>query len=193
MSDLVGGLLQQLAGPALSRLSQTIGTDEATTSRAVAVAVPLLVGALARNASQPEGARALHQAVVSDHDGSILNDVAGFLGSGQPGSGAGILRHVFGEQRPAVEQNLAQSTGLTPTATGQMLELLAPVVMGWLGANQRQQGLDASGVARLLSGQVKATPGNILGALNTLLDADRDGSALDDIARLAQGFFTRKK
>ncbi|MFQ3581562.1 MAG: DUF937 domain-containing protein [Chloracidobacterium sp.] len=192
MSDLIGGLLQQLAGPALSRLSQTIGADEAATSKAVAVAVPLLVGALARNTVQPEGAQALHQAVVKDHDGSILDDVVGFLGGGQAGSGAGILRHVLGEQRPAVEQNLAQAAGLAPTAAGQMLELLAPVVMGWIGLTQRQQGLDASGVANLLSGQAKATPGNVLGALNTLLDADKDGSALDDVARFAMGFFKRK-
>ncbi|MFQ3638621.1 MAG: DUF937 domain-containing protein [Chloracidobacterium sp.] len=192
MSDLIGGLLQQLAGPALSRLSQTIGADEAATSKAVAVAVPLLVGALARNTAQPEGAQALHQAVIKDHDGSILDDVVGFLGGGQAGSGAGILRHVLGEQRPAVEQNLAQAAGLAPTAAGQMLELLAPVVMGWIGLTQRQQGLDASGVANLLSGQAKATPGNVLGALNTLLDADKDGSALDDVARFAMGFFKRK-
>ncbi|OYT70552.1 MAG: hypothetical protein CFK52_10790 [Chloracidobacterium sp. CP2_5A] len=192
MSDLVSGLLQQLAGPAVARLSQAIGADEATTSKAVAVAVPLLIGALARNAAQPEGAQSLHQAVVKDHDGSILHDVAGFLGGGQAGGGDGILRHVLGERRPAVEQNLAQSTGLAPAATGQMLELLAPVVMGWLGMTQRQQGLDASGVASLLSGQAQATPGNLLGALNALLDADKDGSALDDIARFAMGYFKKR-
>lgn len=190
MSDLMSGLLQQLTGPAVSQLSQAIGADEAATSKAVAV--PLLVSALARNAAQPEGAQALHQAVVKDHDGSLLNDVAGFWGGGQAGSGgAGILRHVLGEQRPAVECNLAQSTGLAPAATGRLLELLAPVVMGWLGMTQRQQGLDASGIAHLLSGQVRAMPGNILSTLNTLLDANQDGSALDDITRFGMGFFKK--
>lgn len=188
----MSGLLQRLSGPVVARLGQAVGVDEATAAKAAAAAVPLLIGALARNAAQPEGAQALHQAVVKDHDGSILDDLAGFLGSGRSGAGDGILRHVFGEQRPAAEQTLAQSAGLAPAAAGRVLELLAPVVMGWLGMTQRRQGLDASGVADLLSGQVKATPGNVLGALNTLLDADKDGSALDDVARFALGFFNRK-
>ena len=66
------------------------------TSKAMAAALPLLLGALSRNASQGDGASSLHQALANDHDGSILDDIGGFLGSGNTSSGNDILGHVLG-------------------------------------------------------------------------------------------------
>lgn len=187
MSELTTLLLQQLAGPALSQISQKIGADEGTTGKALGVAVPLLMGALARNAAQPEGAQALHTALSKDHDGGILDDVLGFLGTG--GNGAGILGHVLGDQRGAIEQGVAQASGLEPSAAGNLLETVAPLVMGLLGRTQQQQGLDADGLAGLLGGQSSGTAGTVLGLLNTFLDADKDGSAVDDLIGMAGKLF----
>jgi hypothetical protein len=191
MSELTTLLLQQLAGPALSQISQKIGADEGTTGKALGVAVPLLMGALARNAAQPEGAQALHTALSKDHDGGILDDVLGFLGNGGMANGAGILGHVLGDQRGAIEQGVAQASGLEPSAAGSLLETVAPLVMGLLGRTQQQQGLDADGLAGLLGGQSSGTAGTVLGLLNTFLDADKDGSAVDDLLGMAGRLFSR--
>lgn len=189
MSSLMDVLMQQLSsGDTLSSLSQQIGADEGQTSQALSMAVPLLLSALARNASDPTGAKSLHKALKRDHDGSILDDMAGLLGNAQAANGAGILRHVLGEQRPTVESRLAEQTGLGADGVGQLLELVAPVVMGALGRTQRQKKLGPKTLATLLRGERKAvqeSSPDVMGLLGTLLDANQDGNIVDDLANLA--------
>ena len=64
---------------------------------------------------------------------------------------------------------------------------LAPIVMGMLGKQKRQQGLDIGGLAGLLSNSVnqQRSSGNpMLDMANRFLDQDGDGSALDDVASM---------
>ena len=194
MNALTEMLTQQLSAGAISQLSSKIGADEGTTGKAVGMAVPLLISALARNSSTPEGAEALSQAVARDHDGSILDDVKGFFGAGGSANGAGILSHVLGDQRTTAEQGLAQSSGLDPGAAGQLLETVAPLVMGALGKTQQQQGLDASGLSAFLGDQhqqAQASAPGLMGMLSGFLDSNKDGSVVDDVTRLAGKFFSR--
>lgn len=195
MDDLTQQLLQQLAGGALSKIGQQIGADPQTTSSALSAAVPLLLSALANNASQPAGAQALHQALAQDHDGSILNDVSGFLDNPQAVNGAGILGHVLGGKETMVRQGLAKGTGLNSDQVGQLLQIAAPLVMGALGQKQQQSNLNPNDLSAFLGGQqqqVQQSNPNILGALNTLLDADQDGSAVDEVIGIVGKLFGGK-
>jgi hypothetical protein len=135
--------------PALSRqISSQLGVDQQTVQRAIAVAAPLLLAALARNASSRQGAQSLSSALEQDHDGSILNDVPGAVSNYQEQPGEGILRHVLGEQRGEVSSALTQGTGADGAA---ILQMLAPIVMGVLGDTQRQQQLDPNSLASTLN------------------------------------------
>jgi len=186
-------IMQQVAGVAARQLAQRFGVSEGTAQTAVQMAVPLLVAALARNASQPAGAEALHEAVSTDHDGSVLDNVSGHLSNPQAANGGGILSHIFGGRRTEVENNLAQATGLDPSAAGGLLETIAPLVMGAVGREQQQQGLNPSGLAEFLGQQQQAQaaqPG-MGGMLSSLLDSNNDGEVMDDIGRIAGNFFKR--
>jgi hypothetical protein len=194
MNPLIDMVARQLGGAALGQLSQQIGANPAQTQSAVSAALPLLLSALSRNASTPQGAAALHTAVSNDHDGSILDNVMGFLGNAQQGPGAAILQHVLGGQQQTVQQGLAQSTGMAPAAMGQLLQVLAPMVLGAVGRTTAQQGLGADALAGLLGSHNQmaqtAAPG-LLGSLNKLLDHDGDGSALNDVAGMLGKFLGR--
>lgn len=185
-------ITQQIAGVAARALSQRLGVSETTAQRGVQIAIPLILAALARNAAQPEGAKQLHEAVNNDHDGSIFDNLGGYLGNPQEANGAGILGHVFGEQQGAVQNNLAQAAGLDPSAAGDILETVAPLVMGAVGQTQRQNDLDAGGLSDFLGAQRQQTeaaaPG-VMGALNSMLDSNKDGSVTDDVGRLLGNFF----
>jgi len=184
MDALTQQLMQQLSGDSLSQISRQIGADEQTTGSALSAAMPLLLSALANNASKPDGAQALHQALAEDHDGSIFNDVPGFLDNPQEANGAGILGHVLGGQQPVVTQGLAQGTGLDSDQVGQLLQIAAPLLMGALGQQQQQQGFDTNGLSAFLGGQqqmAQQSNPDMMSMLNSLLDMDRDGSALDDV------------
>ena len=184
--SLLDMLQQRLGGDAVNQISSKLGTDPANTRTAIAAALPMLVGALARNAQDPGKAGALANA-LGRHDGSVLDDVAGYLGRGDTGDGDGILGHVLGGKKETVQTGLGQAAGLDPAKAGTLLAMLAPLVMGALGKAQREKGLDTGGLAGMLgSEQQRATdaaPG-VMGMLTSLLDRDHDGSVMDDIGAM---------
>ncbi|MEL6675916.1 MAG: DUF937 domain-containing protein [Bacteroidota bacterium] len=189
--SLLDSLTQQITGSALSGLAGQLGADEGTTQSAITAALPMIVGALAKNASTNDGAASLTNALSKDHDGSILDNLGGFLSSTDNGSGAGILGHIFGGNRGMVEAGLSQMSGLGQGQAGNLLENLAPLVMGMLGKTKSQQGLDASGIAGLLLGErnnAQQTSGAAMSMISGLLDRDGDGSVIDDIGGLLGKF-----
>ena len=195
--NIEGLLGQVLSGDNLGAISQAIGADESTTSSAIQAALPMILGGLARNASSEGGASALAGALDQDHDGSVLDDIAGFVmgGGGQQSNGAGILGHIFGNRNEAVQQGVSQTSGLDMGMVAQLLPILAPIVMGYLGRQKQEQGMDASGLAGMLGGaqqQMQEQQSPLMGMLSAVLDSNHDGSMVDDAIRLAGGFLSRR-
>jgi hypothetical protein len=192
MNAITQIITQQLGRGAVSSIAQRLGVSEATANTAVQLAVPLIVAALARNAARPDGAQELHQAINNDHDGSIFDNIMGYLENPQDANGAGILGHVFGGQQTSIQNNLAQATGMDQSAAGGLLETLAPLVMGAVGQTQQQNGLDVSGLSTMLNNQQEEAQTNapdVMSMLGSRLDQNKDGSAVDDLQRLAANFF----
>lgn len=192
--NLEGILSQALNSNTISQISRTLGADESTTSNAVQTALPLLLGAMAQNSSTPEGGSSLLSALDKDHDGSLLNDLGGFLGGYDAGPGAGILGHVFGDRLGAAQNGVSQASGLDLGRTASLLMMLAPIVMGALGQSRRQGQIDENSLPEVLGGTARQTASNspISDMISQMLDSNRDGSSLDDILRLAGGFFGRR-
>ena len=186
--DLVNS---QLGPEGVRTLGDRFGLDPATTQKAIAAAVPLLTGGLAKNAAQPQGAAAIQQAVSRDHDGSILDNLGGFLSQGNTGPGAAILGHIFGNRQGNAADGLAKTTGIDAGTAGQILMMLAPLILGALGKLNRQQNLDQGGITDVLNrsnAQARAqAPSGLEAVLGGLLDQDKDGSVMDDIARMGGG------
>jgi len=121
----------QLEGQPLQKISQQLGIGPTQMAGAISAALPLLIGALGRNASQGDGANALYGALEKDHRGLDLGNVLGsVLGGG--GQGNDILGHIFGGRQPRAEQGLGQATGLGNDKAGMLLRVLAPMVMAYL-------------------------------------------------------------
>jgi hypothetical protein len=200
--DLMDLVNQELSGPRLSQMSRQLGISEEQTREALPAALAALTGGLAQNASQPEGAQQLANALDKDHDGGLLDSLDGFLGGigggtggGGLGAGAAILGHVFGQRQQKVEGNLSRTTGLNPQTMASLLAMLAPIVMAYLGRQQRQKQLDPGGIADVLGQQrqrIEQVP-QARGGLGSLLDFDGDGQIMDDLANLAGNLFGNKR
>ena len=187
-------LQQRLGTDTVSQISSRIGADPGTTGNAIDAALPLLISALARNTGNSEQAQSLERAVSKDHDGSVLDDVPGFVSGASEKPGAGILRHVLGGRQQAVQNGISQVTGLEAGKAGTLLTMLAPLVMGALGRSKKESGLDAGGLSTLLTGEqehLKQSAPGVMGALNRFLDQDNDGSVMDDVSGMLGKAFGR--
>lgn len=186
---LLDELLSQIDGPATERIGNQLGVDSSTASSAIAKALPTLLGGISRNA-QSGGAGALAGALDRDHDGSILDDVSGYLDRGAGTDGDGILGHVFGGAKPQVGAALGGASNLDAGSATKLLQMLAPLVMGAMGREKRRGSLDASGLEALLGNEQKELGQSSSGALDLLssiLDSDKDGSIVDDLAEKGKG------
>lgn len=192
-ASLVDELMAQLQGAPLQQMAQQLGTSPAQAESAVGAALPLLLGTLGRNAAQPQGAMDLFGALQRDHSGGP--DLGGLLGSllggggGQP-DGAAILGHIFGGNQQRAEAGLGQATGLGANA-GQLLQMLAPIVMSFLAQRMSAGGMDAGGLGQALGqeqARVQQQGGLGGGLLGSLLDQDGDGQVgLGDLLKMGGG------
>ena len=140
MTSLTQGLAAQLSGAPVQQIAQQLGIPPEQAQSAVSAALPLLMGALGRNASQPQGAQALH-AALQDHAGGDITSVLGsVLGGAMGGAGGGqgddtlgrMLGHIFGGQQQQATQSIGQATGLGNEQTQMLLRILAPIVLAYL-------------------------------------------------------------
>jgi hypothetical protein len=182
MSNLVDGILDQLGPAGVTQIAGSLGVDEEAIGPVVAAAIPAILGGMANNTRQPQGAESLSRA-LEDHSPTIFDDLGGLLGGGGLADGAKILGHVFGNRQPNVERNLAGQSGLSLDVIMKLLPILAPLVMGYLSREKQSRGLDAGGLGSVLGEERQAAerqkPG--LGGLASILDADGDGSIIDDV------------
>ena len=202
-ASLTEELLSQLQGAPLQQIADQLGTNPSQAQSAVAAALPMLLGALGRNAAQPQGAADLFGALQRDHVGraagggglgdllgSVLGGMGGGGGAGGAADGASILGHIFGGNQQRAEAGLGQATGLGANA-GQLLQILAPIVMAFLAQRTQAGGMDAGGLGAVLGrehAQVRQQGGVGGDLLGSLLDQDGDGQVgLGDLIKIGGG------
>lgn len=191
LQDLLG---QEQGSDAVNQISQTLGANPTTTSNAIQMALPMILGALAKNASDPQGAESLSNTLEKNHDGSILNGLGGYLNQPNTDDGIGILGHIFGQKQGAAAQQVSQNSGLDMGQVAQLMITLAPIVMGYLGRKKQQENLDAGGLSQVLQGQqqqIQQTNNPIMDMISNFLDSDQDGSSMDDLASIAANYMQK--
>ena len=107
--------------------------------------------------------------------------------------GAGILKHVLGNKRQNVEQYISKDAGLNSAAVGRILEMAAPIIMGYLG-KKSGGGLNTNVIGDLLGSFLKTEKKQApqsQNVINQILDRDNDGNVMDDIAELGMSFLGR--
>lgn len=203
--SLTDDLLRQLQGQPLEQMSSQLGLSQSQTAGAVSAALPLLLGALGRNTSQPQGAEALFGALQRDHAGAgagasgldIGSVLGAVLGGGAPSrqtDGAGILGHIFGGREETAAQGLGQATGLGGGQANTLLKILAPIVLSYLAQRMFSGGGQAAASPQALGSvlgqereriQQDSGAGGLLGAV---LDQDGDGQlGLGDLLKIGGG------
>ena len=190
-SDIGKSIINGVAGQAKQ--------PENKTNEVLTMALPVLMAAMKRNASTPQGAEGLMGALNSKHDGSILDNLDGLFGGGVDDNviedGSKILGHVLGNRQANVENAIGARAGMDSNSVAQILKIAAPILLGMLGKQSREKQVDSSsGLDSLLGGLLSDnSPQQEQSFLESMLDADGDGSIIDDVAGMMMNSNDKKK
>lgn len=193
MSGILDLLSSDLGKNIISGVAGSTGNDTNKTSSVLTMALPLLMKAMQRNAATPEGAAGLMSALNGKHNGSILDNLGGLFEGGVDNEvkneGEKILGHVLGAKQSGVEKVLGEKSGLDAGSVGNILKVAAPILMGVIGKQSQQQSVSASsGIGDLLGGLIGGSSADKeQNFLESILDADGDGSIVDDVAGMVLG------
>jgi hypothetical protein len=141
----LGGLVTpEIAG----KLAKFLGVDAGLVDKAVKILSALAVGSMARKVASPDGARAAFQALPQKEEPGLLSSLtSAFKGDIPDETSADKMQSMFGGGVNSMVSALSKKLGfdLAPLAG-----MVAPLVGQHFAKAAKEQGLDASGFARML-------------------------------------------
>lgn len=177
--NLLETILNSQNGELVRQLAGNLNIDEDKARAAVGALVPALGSGISRNASSPQGLQDLIGALSRGDHGRYLEQPETLAQPAAVEEGNGILGHIFGSKDVSrqVAARAAERTGVDSSVLKQMLPLLATAAMGALSRG------GAAGAA-----QSQDAGSGLGGMLGQMLDADKDGSVVDDLIGMAGRF-----
>lgn len=175
---------------ALESIARELHIDQQQAATGAQALLPAILGGFQRSAQSQGDASGLGGLLGQLGGGGLLDQVL----SPQPtdvSRGDAVLGEIFGSRDVSrtVAQSASAQSGLDPALLKKMLPLLAMVVGGFMAKRGAAAGAPAAGgglggmLGSVLGGAQSG--GGALGGLADLLDANKDGNALDDILRMA--------
>lgn len=178
--NLLETILSANNGSNVQQLAKNFGIGEGDAKSAIAQLLPALTSGLKRNTQSQDGLASLLGALSSGNHQRYLDQPENMQQHSTREEGNSILGHIFGSKDVSrqVASQASQKTGLGNDIMKQMLPMVATLAMGAL-SKQKQQASPHGSLGNQGGGNF----------LSSLLDADGDGSAVDDILGFAKKFF----
>ena len=189
-------LLSMLSGimtdsSSIDALSQKTGTDSSQTKGIVEAALPMLVGALNKNASSEDGANSLLGALKQHTNTSSLKDQ---IANADSEDGGKIIKHILGDEQKNALASISEKTGAGTEKISSLLSNLAPSLLSSLSAvtsaaskksDSSDSGLGISSLMGLLGGgsaksESSGGLGSLLGGLGGLFGGGSDADEKED-------------
>jgi len=212
--NLLEMIMSAQGGASAQQAGAQFGLSQEQSQGAIAALLPAISSALKQNTAKPEGLAGLLGALQNGGHDQYLDNPQAMAQPQAVSEGNAILGHLFGSKdvSRAVAGHAAQQTGMDAGIMKKMLPMVAAMAMGSLSKQTRQpsmaQGLAGLAMGQLMGGGQKSSGlGGLLGAvlggqkrqvrqqqqqhqkglgmLGNLLDADGNGSVMDDVLKMA--------
>jgi hypothetical protein len=198
-TNLVSLTMEFLTPDMVERIATALSLDRNKVQSAISGTVPALLAAFSDTAMQPDGAQKLADAAVQQ--ARVLGSFSSVLAAGGQSSlfenGSQMLASsVSNQNQNAITVAISEFTGLEEGASGSVLGILAPIVMGTIAWHQGKARLNANDIANFLASQkdniIAALPfgfGKLLSGTNLLNSLNNEEERLteDEIARRKLG------
>jgi hypothetical protein len=156
-TNLVSLVMQFLTPDVIAKIASALGLDRDVAQKMIGGAIPALLSSLVGVASSPGGARQLSNVVAQQQPGALegLKNLIGHTGQQSfANTGSSMLSGLLGGGTlDALTQSVAKFAGVGEGTSKSLVGMLGPVVVGALGQQQRNAGLDANGLVSLLTSQ----------------------------------------
>ena len=168
-------------GGAVQQLANQFGLKPEQAQSAVGALMPALAAGLQRNMASESGLSSLVNALGQGGHETYVENPSTLANPETVADGNAILGHVLGSKDASreVATQASQRTGIDPSILKRMLPLVAALAMGGLSRQSKTTG--------------GPTAGGLGSMLGPLLDRDRDGSMMDDVAGMVGGMLGRKR
>jgi hypothetical protein len=179
--NILESLLGQSAAGVVQQVGRQFGLDESQTSSALGALLPALVAGFHQRASSPTGLESLEAALRGGQHHSYLDDLQSLGRPATVNAGNDILGQIFGSKEVSreVARRASTQTGVGADILKRMLPVVAALAMGALA--RRQYGGASAQAGVVPSPASSAAGGGLLEALTPMLDANRNGSMVDDV------------
>lgn len=173
----------------LGGLAKKAGVDSGQIEGLLSNGLPEILGALKTNTNSEDGMNSLFSA-LGKHENVDIKSLLSNPENIDVNDGSKILGHIFGSKQNDVNDRLAKSAGISSSQAGNVMSMLAPLLMGALGNAKKESNLDSSGLKSMLGSLMGA--GGVMNAAKGFLDKDGDGDIIDDAAGMLGGLFGKK-
>ncbi|HHV42619.1 MAG TPA: DUF937 domain-containing protein [Clostridiaceae bacterium] len=166
------GLIEQLAN------QFNLGSDQV--EKVVENGLPRISSAINENAASENGLNSFLKALTDHKD----DDVKGMLqnvNKVDTEDGSKILGHIFGERKPAYEEELSQEQGISVSNVSGILSSLAPILMGLMGSQLKKGGKSADLGLQNIIGSFLGDNSSVTKAASSFLDEDQGGNFFKDL------------
>jgi len=175
--NLTSVVNQFLTPEVIAQIASFLGLDRSAAQKAVGAAVPTMLASLSDLVGTPAGASQLSK-LLSQQQGSPADLLRNSGADGLAQAGSTMLSGLLGgKTTDAMAQALGRFAGTGDSGGKSLLGVIGPIVLGALGQQQRDAGLDANGLASLLRSQkdqiVSAIPSGLADKLGAMGLVDR--------------------
>jgi outer membrane protein OmpA-like peptidoglycan-associated protein len=174
-ANLLEQLIKEFSGDKTGKIAQVLGENSPVVEKALPAALAALVGALASKGASPAGAAQVLELVQSgDFGAEPLSGMAQVHRGSEAvkdlmDRGKTLVTTLLGEKAGDISNWLASLSGLDKDRSRSLLALLAPLVMGMVAKQVKNEHLNAGGLMGLLAGQAshlqQAAPAGLAGLL----------------------------
>lgn len=163
MGNLLDDFMGSMGSQVTSQLSSQLGIDKSTAGAIIPQVLPMILGGLKKQKDNFGGEQRVDHILNKYGSSSVLDDIGGlFSQKAQDSNPDPALGGLLGDAGIQASNLFGKQFNLDGNTASKIIPMLAPVILGFL-TQKKDSGAGSSGIA-------------------SLLDADGDGSVLDDVA-----------
>ena len=154
MAVKLNSIVTQLMTPdVIAQIASFLGIDRSAAQKAAGATIPTILASVVDLVGTPAGANQLSK-LLSQQQGNPIDLLRNTGAQNLAQMGSSMLSGLFGDRTMGtMAQAIGRFAGTGDSGGKSLLSMVGPLVLGALGQQQRDAGLDANGLASLLRSQ----------------------------------------